>query len=56
MNKIKVFTSSYASDLAGTRLTEKIETWQSTHSVEIISQHTNSNNNGWMVSIMYKQL
>jgi len=53
---IKVFTTSRSGTLAGEDLTDQFEAWVASfnpNSIKIESMHTNSNDSGWMLTILY---
>jgi Holliday junction resolvasome RuvABC endonuclease subunit len=53
---IRVFTSSKRGSFAGEELTREFEAWLASfnpNAIKIESIHTNSNKDGWMLTILY---
>lgn len=56
---IVVFTTGLSAEEAGQDLTRQFDDWKLSldhECIEIISLHTTSNTNGWMLTIHYKIL
>jgi len=55
-NRIKVFTCGDEPNICGETLTNMCDKWIGSHTrgIEVISVHSNSNNYGWMLVVMYQ--